>query len=257
MCINWLSNAFQKLSYSAFKIVLEKCVIIVSFLSGSSIPDLGGVDEESMKPIFEKDGFPLDSSWQPNEYRPLSIKAYNLAIACNVSLFSGWETEEYNQKDLNRKYGNKHFGVHLRGRRLIGCLPEHEKMISRLWKKFEQLEPHAPKLPFEEKVKEVKDAEWFQNANDNDNRPPGNGTVVSYAEKDALRLFLSYTALCFHMAGAENDKKLANRYQQLALSVLIPVVSTFRFEFVFRNALETILPTHSFQFAFHYSPSFA
>jgi hypothetical protein len=59
------------------------------------------------------------------------------------------------------------------------------------------------------------------------------------------------------MAGAENDKKLANRYQQLALSVLIPVVSTFRFEFVFRNALETILPTHSFQFAFHYSPSFA
>ena len=199
-----------------------------------------------MKAIFEKDGFPLDSSWQPNEYRPLSIKAYNLAIACNVSLFSGWETEEYNQKDLKRKYGDKHFGVHLRGRRLTGCLPEHEEVISRLWKKFEQLEPKAPKLSFDEKVKEVKDAEWFQKANDNDDSPPGDGTVVSYAEKDALQLFLAYTALCFHMAEAENDKKLANRYQQLALSVLIPVVSRLRFEFVFINPPVIIMLTYSY-----------
>jgi hypothetical protein len=90
---------------------------------------------------------------------------------------------------------------------------------------FEQLQPNAPKLPFREKLKEIKESKWFQEEGMKDECLSCKPAFASYAENDALDLFLGFAALCFHMARAESDRRRDNRYHQLALSVLIPVVS--------------------------------
>ena len=65
--------------------------------------------------------FPLPNEWQTDFERKLSLKAYNLCVACCVSAFSGWETEEFSVDKLrSRDDDTNFFGVTFANRRVVG-----------------------------------------------------------------------------------------------------------------------------------------
>jgi hypothetical protein len=188
---------------------------------------LNNIDESEMTFSDGTKTFPVQSSWQSAELRMISICAYNFAVACNVSLFSGWESEEFTMKILKRRCGkNRHFGVHIGDRRLAGCLPRTvEDELSRQWESMAKMQPTFPKLDFAGKMKIVKQSEWFQSESKSREETLRHGLIASHAEEEALELFLGYAAMCTQLSKAETDKRVSTRCQQLALSIFIPLVS--------------------------------
>jgi hypothetical protein len=226
-CIRWLSGrALQNISYSLLKNILEQTTILVSFVCGESIPFLGGASDESMRCLTESQSFPISSSWQPREYRALSIRSYNLSVGCNITLFSGWENEEFTLKLLRRRYGHRHFGVHIRDRRIAGCLPSAiEEDLIRQWSSLAELEPVFPVLNITEKLLHVKQTDWYTQEISIRDEADSCEPIASNGEDEALDILLGFSALCLHQAASETDKTISNRCRQLALSVLLPTVS--------------------------------
>ncbi|VEU42775.1 unnamed protein product [Pseudo-nitzschia multistriata] len=225
-CIGWLSTmVLDELPYSALKKLADQCTTVVSYFCGNSISKFNDTEERDMRVLEESETFPVMSSWQPTELRMLSICTYNFAVACNVSLFSGWESEEFTMKVLRKRQGQlRHFGVHIGDRRLSGCLPDViEDELNRQWNLLSKIQPSYPKLDFAEKMKSIKQSEWFQSESKTRQETLRHAPIASYAEEDALQVFLAYTAICIHLSRSETDKRLSTRSQQLALSVLVPL----------------------------------
>lgn len=128
------------------------------------------------------------------------------------------QKEGFNSKLLRRRYGHTHFGA--------GCLSGVvEKELKRQLGTFEQLEPRIPRLSFDRKLRQVKESDWFSGEIENRKDEIESFPITIYAEAYAVGFFLGYSALCLHMAAAETNRKVTKRYMQLALSVLLPIVS--------------------------------
>ncbi len=227
-CIRWFSNVLLKdISYSKLKTAVDQCTRLVSYLCGNSIPELKGKEDNGTEYLNGTRGFPVVSSWQSTEFRTLSICTYNFAVACNVSLFSGWESEEFSMKILKRKHNQfSHFGVHIGDRRLAGCLPSNsEDALEHRWESMAEAQPSFPKLDFVGKMKTVKQSEWFQAEAKSRQQTLRKGLIATYVEEHALDLFLGYAAMCINLSRSETDKKVATKCQQLALSIMLPLVS--------------------------------
>eukprot|EP00536_Pseudo-nitzschia_multiseries_P002867 jgi/Psemu1/252068/estExt_Genewise1Plus.C_400030 len=225
-CIRWISTmVLDDLPYSVLKNLVDQCTIVVSYLCGNSMSRVNDVEEKDMSILEESITFPVTSSWQPTEFRMLSVCTYNFAVACNVSLFSGWENEEFTMKVLRKRQGQlRHFGVHIGDKRLSGCLPDTvQNELNRQWKLLAKMQPTYPILDFEEKMKVVKQSEWFQSETKTREKSLRHAPIASYAEEDALLIFLGYAAMCTHLSRAETDKKVSARPQQMALSILLPL----------------------------------
>lgn len=63
--------------------------------------------------------FPLPHLWQTSVHMKISLRAYNLCVACCVSAFSGWEPGEFNLDNLRSSDVN-FFGVTLEGQWVTG-----------------------------------------------------------------------------------------------------------------------------------------
>jgi hypothetical protein len=174
----------------------------------------------------EWDGFPLKTSWQPAEFGPLSLRIYNLSVACNVALFSGWESEEFTLRLLRRRHGNKHFGVHFHDRRVAGILSaEIEDSICQQWTQIATLLPSFPVVNFSERLAGAKESDWYKDEVEDRKQTTGDAPIARYAEEDGVAIHLAFSALCLHLAASENDGKVRNRLLQISLSVLLPIVS--------------------------------
>ena len=213
--------------FSTLKRLVKQCTTIVSYLCGNAIPDLSKSDERETVFTNGTKQFPVLSSWQSTGNRMISICVYNFAVACNVSLFSGWESEEFAMKTLKKRNGyNRHFGVHIGDRRLAGCLsPTVEDELNHQWKLWAEMQPGFPTLDFENKMETVKRSEWFQAEIKSREETLRHSQIACYAEEEALELFLGYAAMCLQLSRTETDKKVSTRCHELALSVILPLVS--------------------------------
>lgn len=221
----------NQMPFSTLKFLVEQCTTIVSYLCGNAIPELSKGDGKETIFLNGTKTFPILSSWQSTEFRMLSICAYNFAVACNVSLFSGWESEEFAMKTLKKRPGhNRHFGVHIGDRRLAGCLPRTvEDELKRQWELWAEAQPEFPKLDFSGKMETVKRSEWFQAENKSREETLRDGPIAYHAEEEALELFLGYAAMCIRLSRSETDKRVSARCHQLALSIMLPLVSSSSF----------------------------
>ena len=167
---------------------------------------------------------PIRADWQAPEYRPVSLRTYNLTVACNVSLFSGWESEEFTLQLLRRRHGHKHFGVHLRERRVTGYLTlEIEEEMCRQWDALQTLLPAFPDVKLKERLKAVKGADWYKEEVADREKNLENIEIARYEEDSAELLHLAYSALCLHLAKSEENPKIKNRLLHVSLSILLPV----------------------------------
>lgn len=227
-CVVWLSANVAESDSSLLDLVRKSQTIVSRFVGGKQIPELGAVsDKDGRKSLLEATRFPLSVSWQPFHYRPLSDRTYNIAAACNVLPFSGWENEKFSSKLLKRRCGTDYFGLRVQGSKIAGCLPSTlEDEMKRQWAIFEKLEPELPKTDFEGKLTLVKESPWYKNDVEAKGGMPRVSSIAKYAEDDALSLFLGFSGLCLKVAGSGEAKEASLRYKQLALSVLLPIVST-------------------------------
>jgi hypothetical protein len=226
-CVSWFSKeSVGELAYSDLHKVFEESRIIVSQLCGYSISDLKSrIDSES---VVEKDWgqFPVDSSWQSNELKAISLAVYNLVVGCNVSLFSGWEPEEFTLKLLRRRHGNRHFGVHIHDRRITGFVSQAlEVEISRQWGQLSKFLPSFPSLDFDKRVIKVKEREWYHKEIEDRKETLEDQRIARFSEGEGLNLYISFSSLCLFLAKSETNDKVRNQLFQLSLSVLLPLVS--------------------------------
>ena len=218
----------NKLAYSQLNAIVTKSMTIISFLCGKSIPDFkAGAKIEDLR-TAKWSRFPLKSSWQPDEYRAISLRVYNLCVGCNVSLFSGWEPEEFTLRLLRRRHGNKHFGVHIEGGRIAGYLsPEFEREVAAQWNEIAKLLPEFPFIGFSDRLARIKEMEWFK-AEVKDRKEKTMGAPIArYGEEDGVHVCLGFSALCLRLAGTCFDENIWNQLVQASLSVLLPIVSSF------------------------------
>lgn len=131
-------------------------------------------------------------------------------------------------KILKRKHNqsSRHFGVHIGDRRLAGCLPTVlEDELECQWKSMAEAQPAFPKLDFADKMNIVKRTEWFQAEAKSREETLRNGVIATYAEEHALEFFLGYASMCIVLSKSETDKKASAKCQQLAMSIMLPLVS--------------------------------
>ena len=224
-CLRWLAEeGTSQLSYNQLNTVLEYTRTILSFLSGySGVPnhnrsaDVVSLRDERWSSI------PLGAGWQAEEYRPLSLKVFNLTVACNVSLFSGWEPDEFTLRLLRRSHGHKHFGVHVRDdKRLTGIMSlDIENEICSQWTELHKLLPNLPDFQVQQRLDAVKLSTWYKK--EVELREKATEEVTRYAEDSGERMFLAYSKLCLQLAVSERNPRIVNRLLHTSLSILLPV----------------------------------
>ena len=228
--LKWFATvAREKLSYSSLTDLVDKVRDIISYLCGEQIPEIKAeLDGEGEMELLMQNSChpPLETSWQPTEYRPLSLRIYNLSVACNVALFSGWEPEEFTLKLLRRRHGNKHFGVHFHDNKVTGVLPtEAESEIIDQWTTIVTLLPSLQNVGFQKRLATAKQSEWYTSEIEGREQTNRDTTIGRYAEENGIEIFLSFSALCLHLAVSETDGQTQNRLLQMSLSILFPIVS--------------------------------
>lgn len=222
-----------ELSYSKVHEVLTHTTSLLSTFCTEPITEVkkpestnGNGSEFDMYSYRWGEKFPVISSWQSSDCRAISLAVYNLAVGCNVSLFSGWEHEEFNLKLLRRRHGNRHFGVHIHDKRITGYLrKETEDEILGQWKRLHDSFPAFPALDFEGRMAQVKTREWYCDEVEDREETVRNGHIARYGEDRGLDIFLAFSSLCLHLAELETNYQVRNRLLKQALSVLLPVVS--------------------------------
>ncbi len=88
-------------------VIMSRCLASTIFQAGSPpVKPSSSVEHDTWKT------FPLPNEWQTDFEKKLSLKAYNLCVACCVSGFSGWEIEEFSVDKLrSRNDDTNFFGV--------------------------------------------------------------------------------------------------------------------------------------------------
>jgi hypothetical protein len=217
----------KKMKTSVLEGILQNVQKLVSyFVGGDPIPDLEGLEEaDAMKSLVEAAALPLDSSWQPAQFRPLSDRTYNIAASCNVPPFSGWENEKFSVRLLRRRSRDNDYWLNVQGKVVTGYLSAPiEEELKRQFNLLEKIEPGIPKSNFEHKLKLVKESKWYKDKIEYGGGIPDLSVIAQFGEKDALDLFLAYSHICLQMAEFDRGGKVAWRREQLALSVLLPLV---------------------------------
>lgn len=97
-------------------VIMSRCLASTIFQAGSPpVKPSSSVEHDMWKT------FPLPNEWQTDFEKKLSLKAYNLCVACCVSGFSGWETEEFSVDKLrSRNDDTNFFGVTFANRHVVG-----------------------------------------------------------------------------------------------------------------------------------------
>jgi hypothetical protein len=167
--------------------------------------------------------FPFSSSWQDNITRSLSLRVHNLCVANSVALFSGWEENEFTLDLMKRKRKNNYFGITLNEGRIVGYLDaDSSSRLAEAW-----LAADAVVETTIDVVGSLRKAASFLHDDNHVARPPIDGEEIAvYGEKDALAVFLEYAKRCLLVASASNSKFEQSNMIKIAMSVLLPIVST-------------------------------
>ena len=167
--------------------------------------------------------FPLPFSWQNGFHEKISLRAYNMCVACCVSGFSGWEPSEFNLDSLYSSDVN-FFGITLEGACVAGFLPQSATTaIGEQWEDISSILKDMETLPFDLHLEERSKETWYEKAMKIIEKDRIGDSISLYGEDDGISALLSFSKLSILAArsseGVEKDELL-----KLSFSVLLPVV---------------------------------
>jgi len=183
--------------------------------------------------------FPLPASWQNSFHEKISLRAYNLCVACCVSSFSGWEPSEFNLDQLRTTDVN-FFGVTLEGPCVAGFLPKHvASAVAEQWEYMQGILPDLEVLPFRLHLDERKKMDWYGKVMRNlEKQSIDSKKVSSYGEEDGVSALLSFSTLCL-IAAEESEDDVKDEFVKLAMSVLLPLTQFSIDRQVWQSAIGT------------------
>ena len=158
---------------------------------------------------------PYPSSWQSPANKELSVLAYNCAVATKVSLFSGWEKEEFEVSQIRRQGRDLYFEVSVNDGRIFGELDvEEESLLQQVWDIANAELPWSTSFDLKQGLSA-------------DSRPE-NGTsacvepIATCGERYAIRVLLVFAGLSLKTLkqAPQSSSPLFN-----CLSILFPLVS--------------------------------
>lgn len=219
-----LSSPVQKRDAQFMEDTSSSLKKIVSFLCGVEIPKLNDTLSES--PSTESWAqFPISSDWQTAWQQAVSVRAHNLCVACTVSLFSGWETNEFSIDALRKRDSHKYFGVNIRGQCVAGYVSQEVELeLIHQWKQLGSLLPWTSSLDVADRILKAKTTEWYKSAMEKLKSESAHESVSIYGEEDGLKILLALSSLCLFSAQASTNAA-KDAFIKTSLSVLLPVVS--------------------------------
>lgn len=202
--------------------VLAKLLEVLSLLCGVVIPDPSSSVVPNDDKLFKVTKFPIKAGWQNVSHELISKRIYNLVIACLVSRFSGWEMDEFHLDLLRSTIKESHFGVNISAVRVRGPLsPDVEAELTDQWNQIAKYLPQSSDFDFQAKLHSAKSSSWYKEVMGDVGE-----SRASYGERDAFDLFRTLSRLCLKAADSTTDSATRNAFLKLALSVVLPLVST-------------------------------
>jgi len=195
---------------------LERLRKLVSILMGSNF-DVQDIINGNYIEISSLKSLPLCGLWQNEGHKSLSRFVHNLCASCSVTLFSGWERDEFNLNLIRKTGNNSYFGITLHNRRVIGHLDiDICDKLAEIWSIVG--EKGNLKVNFSPMVKEASALLEKEGV-----FPPKDGELVTkYAEKEALSIIIEYAKQCFFVSFG-NSKLTERNHFETGMSLLLPM----------------------------------
>jgi hypothetical protein len=197
--------------------------------------------EDAIKEPISFHSFPLEGNWQKGYQRELSKRTLLMCLANNVTVFSGYEDNEFTLEILYRKRASGFFGVKL-WERYAGYLPSgSEQLLSKVWHLIAEDrddlfsasedtdekddEVTDPLLDFDAELERVRESEWFLAKTGKFINLTKKGRIARLGEHDGLDLLLCFTLLLLLKARVTENPKDRDELVKNAMSMALPVVS--------------------------------
>lgn len=163
---------------------------------------------------------PLQSSWLTPDLALLSRRVFNLCVATNVSLFSGWEPDEFSVR-LLRGEGHNFFGITMDDGQVAGFVSDAiEAELVEQWELVQTRLPESFAFDFRAKLKTLRDSVWYKESRERQATTEARHRIVFYGEDVALSALLSFSRVCLVFA---TDNVVNEKLYLIALSILLPV----------------------------------
>lgn len=217
-----LSRTFTFLAnLSDEALLLPKLLEVLSLLCGVVILDPSTSGASNGEHLFKNKKLPIKAGWQSISHELISKRTYNLAIACQVSNFSGWEIDEFHLDMIRSTNKENRFCVDIGDQRMRGPLtPDVEADLSNQWNVITGLVPQFTDFDFQAHLESAKSSSWYKKVVQDVGE-----SMSAYGEKDAFQLFRTLSRLCLNAANSAKDIATRNSFLKLSLSVVLPLVS--------------------------------
>jgi hypothetical protein len=206
----------------------ELCNRVVSLFCGCSIAksstEANGSDREDFTNEWQT--LPVPLTWQSDAHKAISLRAYNLCVACNVSIFSGWEKEEFSLRLLRPWRGaSNFFGINVDNGRVSGFLSlSQEADIAEQLDMMNEMLPWVKSINYQTQLVVVKESNWYKSTTEESVSKNQICLVARHGEEAAVNILLCFSKACLMLAslseGAAKEVLMQN-----ALSVILPMVS--------------------------------
>jgi hypothetical protein len=196
---------------------VNKMLEVVTILCANPALALSGEARELHVSLSQ---LPFSSSWLTPELRLLALRSFNLCLATNVSLFSGWEEDEFNVRLLRNGRVPHFFGATIVDTQIVGFMSEEtEKLLSSQWQLVDRLFPSTFK--FDHELSILHSTYWYEEGKERLESAKMKQKISCFGEEHGLSVLLSFSYSCLRLA---IDCKHPNPVSPFtALSILIPI----------------------------------
>lgn len=173
--------------------------------------------------IDSMNDLPLSSSWLSPEMKRVALRSFNLCVATNVSLFSGWEMDEFNVRLIRTGLVPNYFGINMSENQVTGYLSsEIESSLSQQWKLIKQILPPMFAFCFDTTLSAHQDTSDYMELKERLETAKGKHAISCYGEDKALSLLLSFSHTCLLLAIENKDTSFSRNLFLLAMSIVVP-----------------------------------
>lgn len=206
------------------------CSRIVSLFCGCSVMESSNEGAVSAKesPMQEWQSVPIPSTWQSDTHKAITLRVYNLCVSCNVSIFSGWEKEEFNLRLLRPWRGSSNFfGVNVDNGSVSGyLLPSQEVDIAQQLEMLSQMLPWVASIDYKTQLTAVHESDWYKSIKEEITTKSQVHSVARHGEGAAINIMLCFSKACL-ISASNSDGAARESLIQKSLSVILPMVRLF------------------------------
>ena len=167
--------------------------------------------------------FPFQSSWLSSDMQQLAVRSFNLCVATNVSLFSGWEKDEFNVRLMRHGNVPNFINISMNDVKVTGCLStEYENSLSSQWKLIRKLLPPSFTFDFDHQLEIERESADYKESIERLKAAKSMHTISCHGEEEGLTTFLSFSHSCLILATELEDRRLAHHLLRISLSIIIP-----------------------------------